>query len=521
MKNSLSKPVCLIVLDGWGAETPTTQSEFDAIQKAHKPNWDRLWQTYPHTLLDASGTVVGLPDEQMGNSEVGHLTLGSGRVIDQELTKLTKDIATGAYAERPVLQKAFQKLAKNQQALHIFGLLSPGGVHSHEEHIFATIELAHRYNIKSIYFHAFLDGRDTPPKSALTSIEKTEALFKKLDTGQIATISGRYFAMDRDNRWERVEKAYRAIQDGQAEYQYTSATEALLAAYQRNETDEFVTPSCIMQAGHPIQIHPNDTIFYLNFRADRARALTTAFTSPNFTQFKRSLMPNQLDFLTLTEYEKNSPTQTVYPPQEHTALLGQIIQDNGLTQLRIAETEKYAHVTFFFNGGVEQPYKGETRMMVPSPKVATYDLKPQMSANEVASLVVEHILAKTYDVIICNFANADMVGHTGNLDATVQAIECLDSCLGKVAAALQQVGGCALITADHGNAECMQDPITHQPHTAHTLSLVPCLYVGPHVIQFTPLEKPGSLADVAPTLLTLLNLAIPKEMTGKNLITWI
>jgi 2,3-bisphosphoglycerate-independent phosphoglycerate mutase len=521
MKNTLPKPVCLIILDGWGAEDASSPSEFDAIKKAHKPNWDKLWQEYPHTLLDASGTVVGLPNEQMGNSEVGHLTLGSGRIIPQELTRITDDMASGAFAEQAVLKESFAKLAQNQQALHIFGLLSPGGVHSHEDHLFSTIKLAHQYNIKSIYLHAFLDGRDTPPKSALASIEIAEALFKALGTGQIATISGRYFAMDRDNRWERVEKAYRAIQDGQAEYKYETAKEALLAAYDRNETDEFVTPSCITQANQPILIHPNDTILYLNFRADRARALTTAFTAPDFTFFKRSLMPNQIDFVTLTEYQKNSPTKTIYPPNKHTALLGQVLQDNGLTQLRIAETEKYAHVTFFFNGGVEKPYIGEERIMIPSPKVATYDLKPEMSAHEVTEGVVKHILAQTYDVIICNFANADMVGHTGNLPAAIQAVETLDACLGKIVSALQEVQACTLITADHGNAECMQDPITHQPHTAHTLSLVPCLYVGPRAAQMGQDGKIGSLADIAPTLLTILNLPIPKEMTGKNLITWI
>lgn len=526
MKKSLSKPVCLFVLDGWGAEnieTHAENSEFDAIKKAHKPNWDKLWKENPHTLLDASGKIVGLPEGQMGNSEVGHLTIGLGRIIQQELTRINDDMANGAFAQQPVVQEAFNLLSQNQQALHIFGLLSPGGVHSHEDHLFAAIRLAHLHQIKSIYLHAFLDGRDTPPKSALASIEKAENLFKELGTGQIASISGRYFAMDRDNRWERVEPAYRAIQDGQSPYIYPTAKEALLAAYNRNETDEFVTPSCILQSNqnHTIKIHPHDTVLYLNFRADRARALTTAFTAPDFDFFKRSLIPNQINFITLTEYQKNSPTKTIYPPQKHTALLGQILQDNSLTQLRIAETEKYAHVTFFFNGGVEKPYEGESRIMIPSPKVATYDLKPEMSANEVTDLVVEHILAKTYDVIICNFANADMVGHTGNLPATMTAIETLDACLGRIISALHQVDGSALITADHGNAECMQDPITHQPHTAHTLSLVPCLYIGSRPAKLEIPGHLGTLADVAPTLLTILGLPIPKEMTGKNLITWI
>lgn len=525
MKKLLSKPVCLFVLDGWGAESTEINpenTEFDAINKAQKPNWDKLWKENPKTLLDASGKIVGLPEGQMGNSEVGHLTIGSGRVIVQELTRINDDMANGTFAQQPVVQKAFKLLAQNQhQALHIFGLLSPGGVHSHEDHLFAAIRLAHLRQIKNIYLHAFLDGRDTPPKSALASIEKAESLFKELGTGQIASISGRYFAMDRDNRWERVEPAYRAIQDGQSNYIYSTAKEALLAAYSRNETDEFVTPSCILQSGSTIRIQPNDTVLYLNFRADRARALTTAFTAPDFSFFKRSLAPNQINFVTLTEYQKNSPTQTIYPPQKHTALLGQILQDNNLTQLRIAETEKYAHVTFFFNGGIEKPYEGESRIMIPSPKVATYDLKPEMSANEVADLVVEHILAQTYDVIICNFANADMVGHTGNLPATITAIETLDSCLGRIISALHQVDGSALITADHGNAECMQDPITHQPHTAHTLSLVPCLYIGPRPAKLDTPGHIGTLADVAPTLLTILGLSIPKEMTGKNLITWV
>ncbi len=521
--NTRPKPVCLFILDGWGAESPEGHNAFDAINQANKPNWTKLWHTCPHTLLDASGQRVGLPDGQMGNSEVGHLTLGSGRIIAQELTRITNDMASGAFAQEAVVKNTFSLLAQNKHALHIFGLLSPGGVHSHEDHLFAAIKLAHQANITSIYLHAFLDGRDTPPKSALASIEKAEALFQALGSGQIASISGRYFAMDRDSRWERVEKAYRAIQDGQAEYTYPSAKAALLAAYDRNESDEFVTPSCIVKTNtdQPLCIQPNDTVLYLNFRADRARALTTVFTDPDFKAFKRTLSPNQIDFVTLTEYQKNSQTQTIYPPKTHTALLGQILQDNHMTQLRIAETEKYAHVTFFFNGGVEKPYEGETRIMIPSPKVATYDLQPEMNAHIVTEQVVTHILAQTYDVIICNFANADMVGHTGNLAATIQAIEVLDACLGKIVSALKKVAGCALITADHGNAECMQDAITHQPHTAHTLSLVPCLYIGSRAAELGHLEQIGTLADIAPTLLTLLNLPIPTEMTGKNLIHWI
>ncbi len=521
MNHSHPKPVCLFILDGWGAENTSENLEFDAIKQANKPNWTKLWQEYPHTLLDASGRIVGLPEGQMGNSEVGHLTLGSGRIIRQELTRITDDLATGDFAEQPVVKQTFSSLAHNKQALHIFGLLSPGGVHSHEDHLFSTIKLAHKNNIKNIYLHAFLDGRDTPPKSALASIEKAEALFQTLGTGQIASISGRYFGMDRDSRWERVEKAYRAIQDGQAQYEYKTAKEALLAAYDRNETDEFVTPTCILKANHPIKIHPQDTILYLNFRADRARALTTVFTAPDFSFFTRSLAPQDIHFVTLTEYQKNSPTQTIYPPQSHTALFGQILQDNKLTQLRIAETEKYAHVTFFFNGGVEKPFEGESRIMVPSPKVATYDLKPEMSAHEVTEQVVKHILAQTYDVIICNFANADMVGHTGNLPAAIKAVEVLDDCLGKIVSALKKVDGYALVTADHGNAECMEDPITHQPHTAHTLSLVPCLYIGSRAAHLDTPGHLGTLADIAPTLLTILGLPIPKEMTGKNLITWI
>lgn len=521
MKNIHPKPVCLFILDGWGAENTTSNREFDAITQAKKPNWTKLWEEHPHTLLDASGKIVGLPEGQMGNSEVGHLTLGSGRMIQQELTRITDDLATGAFAEQPVVKETFSSFTHNQNALHIFGLLSPGGVHSHEDHLFSAIKLAHQHNIKHIYLHAFLDGRDTPPKSALASIEKTEALFKTLGIGQIASISGRYFAMDRDSRWERVEKAYRAIQDGEAPYHYSTAKEALLAAYDRNETDEFVTPSCILQNQQTIKIQPHDTILYLNFRADRARALTTVFTDPDFNFFKRSLAPKEIHFVTLTEYRKNSPTKTIYPPQSHTALLGQILQDNGLSQLRIAETEKYAHVTFFFNGGVEKPFEGESRIMVPSPKVATYDLQPEMSAHEVTEQVVKHILAQTYDVIICNFANADMVGHTGNLAAAIQAVEVLDTCLGKIVSALKQVEGSALVTADHGNAECMQDPITHQPHTAHTLSLVPCLYIGSRPATLDTPGHLGTLADIAPTLLTILGLPAPKEMTGKNLITWV
>jgi len=512
MNNTHPRPLTLLILDGWGYSETVA---YNAIAQAHTPVWDALWATAPHTLLDASGLAVGLPAGQMGNSEVGHLNLGAGRVVYQDYTRIDLAIAQGTFFDNPVLTHAIDSAVQKGCAVHIFGLLSPGGVHSHEDHILAMLDMAAQRGVDRFYLHAFLDGRDTPPQSASASLAKVEAKLAALGKGRIASLIGRYYVMDRDQRWERVQRAYDALTSGVADFQAADAQSALSAAYARGENDEFVKPTIIDPAG---RIVDGDAVIFMNFRADRAREITQAFTDPDFTGFVRNQQPALSDFVTLTQYSDRFTCPVAFPPVALQQVFGAVIANHGLRQLRIAETEKYAHVTFFFNGGEETVYPGEDRVLIPSPKVATYDLQPAMSAPEVTDKLVAAITRQTdcYDVIICNFANTDMVGHTGILAAAIQAVETIDGCLARVIAASREVGGEVLITADHGNAEKLFDPETGQPHTAHTTNLVPLIYVGQRPVQMHP--EPGVLSDVAPTLLTLMGLAIPAEMTGKSLL---
>jgi 2,3-bisphosphoglycerate-independent phosphoglycerate mutase len=504
----------LIVLDGWGyREDPTD----NAIAAAIKPTWDKLNQRYPHTTISGSGRCVGLPDGQMGNSEVGHVNLGLGRIVFQDYTRISEAINSSEFFTNPVLVNAIEQAKKNDKTVHILGLMSPGGVHSHEQHVIALIELAARLGTTKLAVHAFLDGRDTPPQSAGATLEKMDTLLKKTGCGQIASLCGRYYAMDRDKRWERVQLAYDLLTSGIAAYQADSAVDGLDAAYRRGETDEFVKPTTICSTNQkPITINNDDVVIFMNFRADRARELSYALTQPDFTGFERLKWPQLGAFVTLTEYATNIRSQVAFQPQTLAQGMGEVLSENGLTQLRIAETEKYAHVTFFFNGGTETIYPGEKRILVPSPKVATYDLQPEMSAYQLTDQLTAAIKSQEFDFIVCNFANPDMVGHSGNFPATVKAIEVVDTCLGYIYDALMEVGGEMLITADHGNAEYMFDKQTAQPHTAHTTEPVPLIYVG-RPASFT--VPNGKLADVAPTLLYLMGLPIPKEMEGKVLLS--
>lgn len=513
MNNNKPTTLALIILDGWGYREET---ESNAIAAAKKPNWDHFWQHYPHMLISGSGRCVGLPDGQMGNSEVGHLNMGAGRIVHQDLTRIDLAIEDGDFFKNPTLLEAFAKAQQTGNAVHVMGLLSPGGVHSHENHIHALVKFAAQLNIPTLYLHAFLDGRDTPPKSALASLQMLDKVCQKEQCGQIASIIGRYYAMDRDKRWERVEQAYNLLALGEANFSARSAEAGLELAYARGETDEFVQATSIhAEKDQPVSIQDGDVIIFMNFRADRAREITQTFIDPAFTGFTRKRWPHLADFICLSEYDSRFAMPVAFPPIPLTHLLAECISHAGLRQLRIAETEKYAHVTFFFNGGVETPFIGEDRILIPSPKVATYDLKPEMSAPELTDQLVNVIESKQYDVIICNFANPDMVGHTGNFDAAVKAIETIDTCLGRIIKALQAIGGEAIITADHGNAEMMFDSHTNQPHTAHTSDPVPLIYIGRNA---KVMKKDGKLSDIAPTMLYLLGLPTPEEMTGKKLV---
>lgn len=510
---SLSKkPMMLIVLDGWGhSDNP----HCNAIAQAHKPTFDRLWKDNAHTLIDGSGLSVGLPFDQMGNSEVGHLNLGAGRVVYQEYTRISLAIEDGSFFTNATLTDAIDQAQRNGRAIHVMGLLSPGGVHSHELHIHAFLKLAAQRGAEKLYLHAFLDGRDTPPKSAENSLRTVQKLITDMGRGQIASVIGRYYAMDRDHRWPRTQAAYDAITAGKATFTAPEAGIALEAAYARGETDEFVQATTIVPEGQkPAKIEDGDVVVFINYRADRARQLTRALIEQDFHGFARQYVPKLGAFISLTEYHKDFNIAVAYPSDPLRNVFGEYISAHGLRQLRIAETEKYAHVTFFFNGGQETPFPGEDRLLVPSPPVATYDLQPEMSAQLMTDRLVEVIDEQKYDVIICNFANPDMVGHTGSFDATVTAIETVDTCLGRIDAALQRVGGEMLITADHGNAEQLCGDGTGQAHTAHTCNLVPFIYVGrkAHAL------PAGTLADVAPTLLYLMGLQQPVEMTGKPLV---
>jgi len=505
-------PVLLLILDGFGyREDPDS----NAILAARKPNWDRLWNEYPHTLINASEKFVGLPSHQMGNSEVGHLNIGAGRVVYQDLSRVDVDIEDGSFFTNPALSKAVALAKQNNSALHIMGLLSPGGVHSHENHILAMLEMAARNGLKTVYLHAFLDGRDTPPRSAAQSLRLLQDKCAALGVGRIASIVGRFYAMDRDNRWERVQPAYDLLTRGLAEYSATDALAGLESAYARGESDEFVKPTAIIENGaQAVSMHDGDAVIFMNFRADRAREITRALTDASFSGFNRACFPKLATFVTLSRYGEDFDLPCAYTQAPIHNGFGEYISSLGLKQLRIAETEKYAHVTYFFNGGSEQPYPGEERILVPSPKVATYDLKPEMSAFEVTDKLEAAILSRQYQAIVCNYANGDMVGHSGNMAAATKAIEALDICIGRVVKAMQSIGGEVIITADHGNADQMQDRVTHQAHTAHTMNPVPFLYIG----RKAKLEDGGALQDLAPSLLAMMGLPKPVEMTGHSLI---
>ncbi len=505
-----AKPLVLVILDGFGyREDPHD----NAIVAARTPIWDALWQKAPHTLISASGLDVGLPDKQFGNSEVGHMTLGAGRVVYQQLTRIDKAIHDGEFDKNPAFIDAIDRAVAADKAVHVWGLLSDGGVHSHEQHILAALALAAKRGAKKLYLHAFLDGRDTPPRSAARSLALAETAFERLGVGRFASVCGRYFAMDRDNRWDRVERAYDLLTQGLAEQHAASAQEALLAAYARGENDEFVLPTSIAE---PVMLEDGDTVLFMNFRADRARQITRALRDAGFTGFVRKYQP-QVTFVMSSEYAADINALCAYPPLSLHNSLGEYLADQGKTQLRLAETEKYAHVTFFFSGGREALYAGEQRILVDSPKVATYDLQPEMSAVELTDRLVEAINGGAYDVIVCNYANGDMVGHTGILAAAIKAVETLDQCLGRLSAAALAAGGECLITADHGNCEQMQDYVSQQRHTQHTCEQVPLLYIGRRALR---LLDGGTLADVAPTLLALLDLPQPREMTGRSLISF-
>ena len=510
------RPVVLIILDGWGISEET---EYNAIAAGRTPVWDRLWRECPHNVLHTSGSAVGLPSGQMGNSEVGHINLGSGRVVYQEFTRVSRSIRTGSFFNNATLTGAVDLAVEHDKAVHVMGLLSPGGVHSHEEHIHAMVRLAVERGAKRVYVHAFLDGRDMPPKSAGPSLEAMDEVFRELGTGRIAGIVGRYYAMDRDHRWDRVKLAYDLMVDAKAEFEAPSAEQGLEMAYARGETDEFVKPTRIVPPGEePVRIEDGDVMISMNYRSDRVRQIVRAFIEPGFDSFERSRWPRLAQFVTLTEYHKDWDLPVAFPSEKLKNVFGEYIANLGLHQLRLAETEKYAHVTFFFNGGREEPFEGEDRILVPSPNVPTYDLKPEMSAPEVTDRLVEAIEGGKYDAIIVNYANGDMVGHTGNFEAAVQAVETLDECLGRVTRAIHKVGGAMLLTADHGNCEKMRDEKTGQPYTAHTTNPVPIVYFG---------ERParvidgGALCDVAPTLLQIMGLPQPMEMTGHPLLEFL
>ena len=514
---SEKKPIVLIILDGWGYRK---EHQANAIYHAKTPVIDGLMTNYPNMLIETSGMAVGLPDGQMGNSEVGHVNLGAGRVVYQDFTRITKAISDNEFEQNPALCNAVDKAVAANKAVHVFGLLSPGGVHSHEDHIFAMLALAKNRGATKVYLHAFLDGRDTPPRSAKASLLKAQAMFEKLfnneTESQIASIIGRYYAMDRDQRWDRVEKAYNLLVCGEAEHQFTDAISALDAAYQRGENDEFVQASAILTKDQQtIKVDDGDAMIFMNFRADRARQFTRCFTETNFTGFMRKKTPQLSDFVMLTEYAADIKTSCAFPPASLPNVLGEWLAKHHKTQLRISETEKYAHVTFFFSGGKEDTFVGEERILVPSPQVATYDLQPEMNSVLLTDKLVNAITSKKYDFIVCNYPNGDMVGHTGKFDAAVKACEAVDIAIGRVIKALHEVNGECLITADHGNAEQMIDEKTGQAHTAHTCEPVPLIYVGRPA---TPATQ-GTLSDIAPTILTLMEMEIPSDMTGTNLMT--
>lgn len=506
------KSTVLIILDGWGYRENT---ESNAIFHAKTPVLDDLMANKPNMLIQTSGMAVGLPDGQMGNSEVGHVNLGAGRIVYQDFTRITKAINDQEFQVNPALCKAVDTAVASNNAVHVFGLLSPGGVHSHEDHIFAMLETAVKRGATQVYLHAFLDGRDTPPRSAEASLIKAQEKFNELGYGQIASIIGRYYAMDRDQRWERVEQAYNLMVSGEAQYQYSSATQALAAAYARDENDEFVKASAITnQDGETIKVNDGDALIFMNFRADRARQFSRCFTQADFSGFTKKQQPKISDFVMLTQYAADIDASCAFPTMQLDNVLGEWLEKHDKTQLRISETEKYAHVTFFFSGGKEDTFKGEERVLIPSPQVATYDLQPEMNSTLLTDKLVSAIESGEHDFIVCNYPNGDMVGHTGDFDAAVKACEAVDISIARVLKALDKTGSECLITADHGNAEQMLDSVSGQAHTAHTCEPVPLIYVGRNA----QAAKTGALSDIAPTVLNLMGLPQPTEMTGSNLM---
>jgi len=509
-----NNPIVLLILDGFGHNE---ERDYNAVLQAETPNLDELKKSYAHTLISASELEVGLPKGQMGNSEVGHLNIGSGRIILQDLERINNSIETKELFFHSEIIENFKKLSSKNNALHIMGLLSDGGVHSHINHFFAILELAKQQNIKKVYIHAFLDGRDTPPKSATKYIRVLEEHCKKNSIGKLVSVCGRFFAMDRDNRWERTKLAYNLLINSQADFHANSAFEAINLAYSRNETDEFISPTIIDSEEGKIKIQEEDTVVFMNFRSDRARQLTNAILNDQFNGFGRTRLIKKITYFTLTNYdEMQKKALPIFPSIEVKNTLGEYISKLGKTQLRIAETEKYPHVTFFFNGGEEKPYPGEDRILINSPKVETYDLKPEMSAYELTEKLTTAIKSKKYDLIICNYANGDMVGHTGILSAAIRAVEVLDDCIGLISKAVKNVNGHLIITADHGNAELMLDVVNQQAHTQHTTNLVPFIYMG----KKAKLKNGGRLSDIAPTILHIMGEIVPQEMTGVNLINF-
>ena len=502
----MKKPISLIILDGFGIND---NAEGNAIKAANTPNIDKLFAENPSTKISASGLDVGLPDGQMGNSEVGHTNIGAGRIVYQELTRITKSISDGDFFENPEFTAAVENCKKNGSALHLMGLLSSGGVHSHNTHLYALVELAKRAGLEKVYVHCFMDGRDVPPESGIDFVKELSDKLSEIGTGKIATIEGRYYAMDRDNRWERVVKAYNAIVKAEGE-KFGCPVSAVEKSYAAEVTDEFIVPT--VSEGYE-GMKAGDSVIFFNFRPDRAREITRTLVDPEFSGFERELLP--ITFVCMTQYDATIPNVSVaFKPESLDDTFGEYISKKGYTQLRIAETEKYAHVTFFFNGGVEKEYEGEDRCLVPSPKVATYDLQPEMSAYKVTDEVVERIKSGKYDVIVLNYANCDMVGHTGVFDAAVKAVEAVDECLGRTIDAIREMGGIALVTADHGNADQMIDYETGGAFTAHTTNKVPLIMVGAGDKKL----KEGRLADLAPTLLELMGEEKPSAMTGESLI---
>ena len=508
MKDKLTM---LMILDGFGINE---NDNANAIKIANTPNIDRLMKTCPTCKMYTSGLNVGLPDGQMGNSEVGHTNIGAGRIVYQELTRITKSIEDGDFFSNPEFVKAIEYCKEHNSKLHIMGLLSDGGVHSHIRHLYALLELAKRKDFENVYVHCFMDGRDTPPSSGETYITELESKMKEKGVGKIATISGRFYSMDRDKRWQRIEKAYRALVYGEGE-KATSAITAIEDSYQKDVFDEFMLPTVIMNGNEPVaKIEKNDAVIFFNYRTDRAREITRTLVDKDFNEFEANKDLN-LFYVCMTTYDETMPNVVVAFKQEDLKnTFGEYVSNQGLKQLRIAETEKYAHVTFFFNGGKEEQYEGEDRILVPSPKVETYDMKPEMSAYEVTEKLLDAINSKKYDTIILNYANPDMVGHTGNLEAAVKAVETVDECVGKVVEAVEAQNGVLIITADHGNIEQMVDYKTGEPHTAHTTNPVPLMLVGMENVKL----RDGILADLAPTMLDIMNLEKPEEMTGETLI---